>query len=86
MPFGLTNAPSTFQRLIDALFGPEYDPHIFGYLDDIIIVSEEFDKHLECLEIVLSKICSAGLTINVDKCEVLCSSENTWASFSTKRV
>ena len=36
MPFGLTNAPATFQRLIDALFGPEMEPHVFGYLDDII--------------------------------------------------
>ena len=26
MPFGLTNAPMTFQRLVDALFGPEYEP------------------------------------------------------------
>ena len=36
MPFGLTNAPTTFQRLIDALFGPEMEPHVFGYLEDIL--------------------------------------------------
>ena len=35
IPFGLTNDPTTFQRLIDTLFRPEFDPHIFGYLDNI---------------------------------------------------
>uniref|UniRef100_A0A6V7INS5 Reverse transcriptase domain-containing protein n=1 Tax=Bracon brevicornis TaxID=1563983 RepID=A0A6V7INS5_9HYME len=39
MPFGLTNAPATFQRLIDKLIGPEMYPHVFVYLDDIIIVT-----------------------------------------------
>ena len=33
MPFGLTNAPATFQRLRDALFGLEMEPHVFEYLD-----------------------------------------------------
>ncbi|CAB0035373.1 unnamed protein product [Trichogramma brassicae] len=47
MPFGLCNAPATLQRLIDALFGPEFEPHVFGYLDDIIIVNESFDEHMK---------------------------------------
>ena len=29
MPFGLTNAPATFCRLVDALFGPEFEPNVF---------------------------------------------------------
>ena len=29
MPFGLVNSPKTFTRLIDALFGSEYDPNFF---------------------------------------------------------
>ena len=28
----LRDAPVTFQRLIDSLFGPEMEPHVFGYL------------------------------------------------------
>ena len=35
MPFGLMNAPSTFQWLIDTLFGPEMQPNVFGYLNGI---------------------------------------------------
>lgn len=74
MPFGLTNAPMTFQRLIDALFGPEFEPYVFGYLDDIIIVTETFEEHIHWLEIVLQKLQAAGLSINRDKCEFCCSS------------
>lgn len=29
MHFGLTNAPATFYRLVDALFGPEFEPDVF---------------------------------------------------------
>ena len=45
MPFGLTNAPTTFQRLIDSLFGPEMEPNVLGYLDDIIIATDTFEEH-----------------------------------------
>ena len=49
MPFGLANAPATFQRLIDALFGSECEPYVFCYFDDIIVVTETLDEHLEWL-------------------------------------
>ena len=45
MPFGLTNAPATFCRLVDALFEPEFEPNVFAYLDDIIVVSETYEEH-----------------------------------------
>ena len=54
MPFGLTNVPAILQRLIDALFGPEMEPNVFGYLDDIIIATDTFEEHQKWLEIVLS--------------------------------
>ena len=64
MPFGLTNAPATFQRLLDRLSGPEMEPHAFAYLDDVIIVTETFEEHLEWLSKVLKKIKEANLKIN----------------------
>ena len=72
MPFGLTNAPATFQRLLDRIIGPEMEPHVFAYLDDIIIVTETFEEHLEWLSKVLNKIKAAGLEINKDKSEFCC--------------
>ncbi|CAB0039768.1 unnamed protein product [Trichogramma brassicae] len=73
LPYGLCNAPASFQRLIDALFGPEFEPHVFGYLDDIIIVTESFDEHMKWLELVLTKLRDAGLTRNRKKCDFCCS-------------
>ena len=70
MPFGLTNAPATFQRLIDNLFPPQCEPHVFGYLDDLIVVTETFESHLHWLELVLTKIAEAELTPNEKKCDL----------------
>lgn len=39
MPFGLTNSPATCQRLIDRVLGPDLEPFVFVYLDDIIVIS-----------------------------------------------
>ena len=47
MPFGLVNSPKTFSRLIDLVFGPDLEEHIFSYLDDIILISEDFENHLK---------------------------------------
>ena len=69
MPFGLHNAPATWQRFIDDVIGTDLRPHVFVYLDDIVIVTSTFDKHLEILEIVFSRIRSAGLTLGRDKCQ-----------------
>ena len=70
MPYGLTNAPATFHRLIDRVLGPELEPHVYTYLDDIIIVAETFEKHKECLKMVLEKLVAAGLSINPGKCVI----------------
>lgn len=67
--FSLMNAPMTFQQLIDRLFGDELRPFVFGYLDDIVIITNTFEKHLEYLELVLIKLRNAGLEIKREKCE-----------------
>lgn len=69
MPFGLTNAPATFQRLIDNVLGVDLEPSVFVYLDDIIIVSEDFESHLATLEKVIDRLSNAGLTISAEKCQ-----------------
>ena len=69
MPFGLCNAPQTLQRLMDEVFGPELDPHVFVYLDDLIIVTPTFEEHIIILYKVLDRLKAAGFTINCEKCE-----------------
>lgn len=65
--FGLTNAPATQQRLVDMLFGPEFELKVFAYLDDIIIISQRFDDHVSLLLRVLNKLKTANLSINLEK-------------------
>ena len=73
MPFGLSGAPATFQRLMDRLIGPELEPHVFTYLDDITVVSKTFEEHLKWLEKVLTILQKAGFTVNQEKSHFCCS-------------
>ena len=56
MPFGLCNAPSTFQRLMERIFGDQSCQSLLLYLDDIVIFSQTFDQHLQRLELVLTRL------------------------------
>jgi hypothetical protein len=73
MPFGLHSASTTFQRLLDSVLEPELEPHVFVYLDDIIIVSPSFDTHLRHLTEVFSRLRDANLKLNPEKCHFCCS-------------
>lgn len=68
MPFGLTGSPATFQRLIEKILGPDMEPFVFSYLDDVIVATRTFEDHMKWLKEVLRRIKEAGLTINPDKC------------------
>ena len=65
-PFGLKNAGQDFQRLMDKILGDI--PHIFVYLDDILIASSSPDEHLEDLRRVFSVLEANGLVVNRKKC------------------
>lgn len=67
MPFGLHSAPATFQRLLDTVLGPELEPHVFVYLDNIIVISETFNEHLELLTETFHRLREARLRLNPDK-------------------
>jgi hypothetical protein len=74
MPFGLCYAPATFQRLLDTVLKEEMGNSGFCYLDDIVVVSEEFSVHLKVLGKILQKLRAAGLKINKEKSQ-FCKSE-----------
>lgn len=65
VPFGLTTSAQAMQRLMDSLFNDQGE---FIYIDDIIIVSESFEEHIKGLNRVYSKLKSANLTVNIEKC------------------
>lgn len=68
MPMGLHNAPATWQRFIDRVIGVDLEKYVFVYLDDVIICTDTFERHLEILKEVLSRLTKVGLTLNRDKC------------------
>lgn len=68
MPFGLCNAPSTFQRLMQRLFGEQHCQSLLLYLDDVVVFSSSISQHLERLEGVLSRLGQEGLKAKLEKC------------------
>ncbi|KAA5656478.1 RNA-directed DNA polymerase, partial [Pseudomonas aeruginosa] len=70
MPFGLKNAPATFQRLIDRLrsCAALKDVTVLAYLDDLLIISEGFQQHLQDLEAVFRRLSEFKLHVNREKC------------------
>lgn len=84
LPFGLHNAPATFQRLIDTVLGADLQPYVFCYLDDIIVVTPDFDKHIEVLQSVFDRLNKAGLTLNKDKSK-FCRAELRYLGYVVNR-
>lgn len=74
MPFGLHNAPATWQRFIDSVIGGDLEPHVFVYLDDVIVITSSFKHHLEVLREIFKRLRSANVTLNLEKCRI-CRSE-----------
>ncbi|KAL2630555.1 hypothetical protein R1flu_015241 [Riccia fluitans] len=69
MPFGLCNAPSTFMTLMNAIFREETDQFVIIYIDDILIYSRTWRKHLEHIRVVLEKLRANKLYANEGKSE-----------------
>ena len=68
LPFGLVNSPATLARLMDRVLGRgRLEPYVFVYLDDIIVVSETFEHHVQLLQEVAECLARANLTINLTK-------------------
>ncbi len=67
MPFGLTNAPSVFQRLKDGVLVncTEFSK---VYIDDILVVSRNWEEHLGHMRELLETLREAGLTCKRSKC------------------
>ncbi len=69
MPFGLCNAQASFQRLMDRILEPYLRKFVLVYLDDIIIYSKTFEKHLENIIEILKLLREEELKIKTRKCE-----------------
>ena len=70
MPFGCSGAPSTCARLLDVVLKDVPSSSCVHYFDDVVVHGTNFEEVLDRLDIVLTRLQDAGLTLNPDKCEL----------------
>jgi hypothetical protein len=69
MPFGIKNAPSHFQRMMDIEFGRELaEKWVIIYIDDIIIMSNTWEEHLQRNNRILEIVINMYMKISLKKC------------------
>ena len=66
--YGLQNGPSAFCRLMANLFSD--DNEIFCFIDDIIIISKDWQSHIAAIKRLLQKCISIGLVLDPLKCQI----------------
>ncbi|GFX63117.1 transposon Tf2-6 polyprotein [Trichonephila clavipes] len=68
--FGLCNAPATFQRLMDQFRNGLPNVNILVYLDDIVVLSETFEQHIEDLRMVFDRLKKFKLCANRENANI----------------
>ena len=70
--FGVKSAPFTFNRLGQQLrkFFSQRGVSIIIYIDDILVISETFDKCRSDAQFVINKLVELGLHIKLEKCSL----------------
>ena len=69
LPMGLATAPGAFQEAMSAVLAGLNWVHAMVYLDDVLIYTPTFEKHLEVLDDVFKRFQKADLKAKLDKCE-----------------
>lgn len=70
LPFGVCNGPSTFQRCVELIFRGLQWEILLVYLDDIIVMGQNFEDHMRHLDTVFGKLFSHKLKMKPSKCEL----------------
>jgi len=68
MTFGLKNAAATYQRAMNFIFHDFIGKLVEIYIDDVVVKSRDFTKHLADLRKVLECTRKHGLKMNPNKC------------------
>ena len=66
--YGLQNGPSAFSRLMSNLFSD--DEEIFVFIDDLLIISKNWENHVKAIERLLKKCISIGLVLDPTKSQI----------------
>ena len=66
LPMGLSSSSCYYQRLINEVVSGL--PQVYCYLDNLIIMSQSYDEHVQLLRQVFSRLCEHGLVVKESKC------------------
>ena len=69
LSFGLANAPAAFQRAMNTVLSEFPKEKVLVFIDDILIVSESVEEHMELVDAVLRKLEEVGVKVKISKCE-----------------
>ncbi|XP_062608629.1 uncharacterized protein K02A2.6-like [Saccostrea cucullata] len=67
LPYGIASAPALWQRAIEQVL--QNIPSTQVIIDDIIVTGRTDEEHLHNLKLVLDRLQSYGLHVNLQKCE-----------------
>ena len=67
LPYGIASAPALWQRAIEQVL--QNIPSTQVIIDDIIVTGRNDTEHLHNLKLVMDRLLSYGLHVNLDKCE-----------------
>ena len=65
LSFGLKNSGIQFQRVLQEILQDFDSKKVIIYIDDIMIITETFEEHLELLEKILTTLLKSGIKIKV---------------------
>ena len=68
MLYGTSTAPSCFSRIMNRLFGNH--PSFLLYLDDLIIIDNNYEDHMQSLEFLFRTCIKYGLLLSANKCHL----------------
>ena len=68
LPYGLKGAPFTFQCLMQNVLNGLLFKTVLCYIDDVLVMSQTFDQHLEHLSEVFQRFREARLRLHPKKC------------------
>ena len=66
LPMGLSSSSCYYQRLMNEVVSGL--PQVHCCLDDLIIMSQSYDEHVQLLRQVFSRLCKYGLVVKESKC------------------
>ena len=69
LPMGIKVSPDIAQDAIEKIFHDIDNEDIEAYIDDVGCFSSDWNKHLNLLDKVLSRLDAAGFMLNPLKCE-----------------